>query len=80
MSYSDQEKAQCVVWFIEEAYGFVEFQRRFRREKNNRNAKMPTMVTVKRWLNSFLELGTIQNQAGKVQLKLVLILKVQLLF
>jgi hypothetical protein len=67
MSYTDPQKAQIVVWFIEEDQSHANLQRRIRREENNRYAQVTALATVKNWVNDFLATGSVHGQSGKNQ-------------
>ena len=69
MSYTDEEKAQFVVKFIEEGYSYAKLKTRVRRDAKNGSEPIPTDQYVKEWLKAFLETGTVHGQRGQKKLK-----------
>ena len=63
MTYSPQQRAKCVEWFIEEEKSVAGFQKRYRREFRavNRNATAPDAKSIKNWYDKFQE-GDLKNK------------------
>lgn len=70
MQFTDQQKAEFIVKFIEERRSYVNFVRRIRREQG-RNAIIPIENTLKNWLDNFMKTASVQSQRGKVKSRLV---------
>jgi hypothetical protein len=61
MTYSSQERAQFVTWFIESQYNYKDFKRRVQAERGAA-AAVPAKNSVKEWKDRFLETGNLERK------------------
>lgn len=64
MGYSAQEKAKFVGVFIEEAYCYVKFVKRIRRDAGDDDARNPDRKTIQKWVENFYATGSVHGERG----------------
>lgn len=69
MQYTNKQRAQFVLMFIEEGRNYAAFKARIKRETKKANPKIPEVKSVKKWLQDFQTTGSVQNRQGKNQPK-----------